>query len=131
MFTLGALIVFIIVAIKYTSDLKPYKENILEKEADENLFDIYIVGLWIYFIPQLLAFILPFVYKISTIPLLAAFYLPSIIIGIKIKNQLERGHDFIRQLSKKVDQTVVTGYAGIAIVTINWLLIYLMMNNKN
>ena len=75
---------------------------------------------------------MPIVYKIYTIPLLAAFYLPSIIIGAKIIDKLYRGYDYIKRLSRKVEQTVYIGYAGIAIVIINWLLIYMMsMANHN
>ena len=127
MLTIAALIGFIVFAIKYTSDIKPNKQKITEKGVDEDLFDIYIIGLWIYFIPPLLALLFPLVYKIYTIPLLAMFYLPSIITGIKIKNRLNRGYDFIRQLGKKVDQTVWIGYAGIGVIVLNWLMIYLVI----
>lgn len=48
MLTHGALIAFIVVAIKYISALKPNKEQIIEKGIDGDLFDIYImiVGLF-------------------------------------------------------------------------------------
>ena len=49
-------IAFIVFAVKYTSEIKPLKKQIIEKGVDEDVFDIYIVGLWFYFIPPLLAF---------------------------------------------------------------------------
>ncbi len=125
MLSLIFLIALIVATAKYTSDIKPHKEQIIEKGVDEELFDIYLIGLWLYFVPPLLAFIFPLAYRIYTIPLLAAFYLPSIIIGIKISNQLDRGYDYVRKIGKKINQTVWIGYGGIALVFFNWFMIYL------
>ena len=119
-----ALIVF---AAKYTSDIKPKKKQILEKGVNEDLFDIYIVGLWLYFIPPLLALFLPsIVGKFFTIPILAVFYLPSIIIGSKIYKKLNRGYDYIRQIGNKINHTVWIGYGAIAFPILSWLSDYMI-----
>ena len=120
------IITFIVFAVKYTSDIKPKKKQIIEMGVDEELFDIYIVSLWFYFIPPLLALFLKFVIiPFYTYPLLAVFYLPSIIIGSKIYNKLSRGYDYIRQIGNKIDHTVWIGYGGITFIIGYWLIAYM------
>lgn len=103
------IIAFIVFAVKYTSDIKSKKKQLIEKGVNEELFDIYIVGLWFYFIPPLLELFLP-LEEFYNIPILAAFYLPSIIIGSKFYNKLNRGYDYTRQIGNKINHTVWIGY---------------------
>ena len=52
-------------------------------------------------------------------------YAPSIYYGLKISKKLDKGYDYVRKLSKKVNQVVWIGYAGIGLVVITWLFVYL------
>ena len=119
-------IAFIVYAVKHTSEIKPLKKQIIEKGVNEDIFDIYIIGVWFYFIPPLLALFLKLiVIGFYIYPLLAVFYLPSIITGSMIYRKHNRGHDYSRKIGNKINHTVWIGYGVIAIMIGSWLIEYL------
>ena len=118
-------IAFIVITIKYYVDLTNSEKLALENGVDEEDYDILKVGLWFYIIPPILGFLFPIVFKIYLLPLLMLTYVPSIYYGLKVSRKLDRGYDYVRKLSKKVNQVVWIGYAGIGLVALNGLFLYL------
>jgi len=118
-------IAFIVITIKYYVDLTNSEKLALENGVDEEDYDILKIGLWFYIIPPILGFLFPIVFKIYLLPLLMLTYVPSIYYGLKVSRKLDKGYDYVRKLSKKVNQVVWIGYAGIGLVALNGLLIYL------
>ena len=118
-------IVFIVITIKYYVDLTNSEKLALENGVDEEDYSILKIGLWFYIIPPILGFLFPFVFKIYLLPLIMLTYAPSIYYGLKISKKLDKGYDYVRKLSKKVNQVVWIGYAGIGLVVITWLFVYL------
>ena len=118
-------IAFIVITIKYYVDLTNSEKLALENGVDEEDYDILKIGLWFYIIPPILGFLFPIVFKIYLLPLLMLTYVPSIYYGLKVSRKLDRGYDYVRKLSKKVNQVVWIGYAGIGLVALNGLFLYL------
>jgi hypothetical protein len=117
-------IAFIVFAVKHTSEIKPQKKQIIESGVNEDVFDIYLIGLWFYLIPPLLGGFLPL--QFYTILILAAFYLPSIITGSKIYKKLSRGYDYTRRIGNKINLAVWIGYGAITLWVGKWLIDYLI-----
>ncbi len=118
-------IAFIVITIKYYVDLTNSEKLALENGVDEEDYDILKLGLWFYIVPPILGFLFPIVSKIYLLPLLMLTYAPSIYYGLKVSKKLDRGYDYVRKLSKKVNQVVWIGYAGIGLVALNGLFLYL------
>jgi hypothetical protein len=118
-------IAFIVITIKYYVDLTNSQKLAIENGVKEEDYDILKIGLWFYIIPPILGFLFPFVFKIYLLPLLMLTYAPSIYYSLKVSKQLDKGYDYVRKLSNKVNQVAWIGYAGIGLVALNWLLIYL------
>ena len=118
-------IVFIVITIKYYVDLNNSEKLALENGVDEEDYSILKIGLWFYIIPPILGFLFPFVFKIYLLPVLMLTYAPSIYYGLKVSKKLDKGYDYVRKLSKKVNQVVWIRYAGIGLVVITWLFVYL------
>ena len=114
------IIAFIVFAVKHTSEIKPQKKQIIESGVSEDLFDIYLIGLWFYLIPPLLGGFLPL--QFYTILILAAFYLPSIITGSKIYSKLSRGYDYTRRIGNKINLAVWIGYGAITLIVGKWFI---------
>jgi len=118
-------IAFIVITIKCYVDIANSEKLAMENGVDEEDYNILKIGLWFYIIPPILGFVFPFVFKVYLIPFLMLTYAPSIYYGIKVSRKLDRGYDYVRKLGKKVNQAVWVGFAGIGLVALNGLLIYL------
>jgi hypothetical protein len=125
------IIAYIVYAVKHTSDIRNQKKLIIEKGINEDLFDIYIIGVWFYLIPPLIELFLKFAQKQFYIPpiiiavhlpILAAFYLPAVIVGLKIYNKFNRGFDYERQIGNKINLTLWIGYVAITLFVGIWLI---------
>lgn len=125
------IIAFIVYAAKHTSEIKSKKKQIIEKGVEEQLFDIYLIGLWFYLIPPLIELLLRFAVKQTYmppildalyLPILASLYLPAVIAGSKIYKKFNKGFDYERRIGNKISHTLWIGYGTIAIIIGMWLI---------
>lgn len=127
-------IALIVYAVKHTSEIKQQEKLIIEKGVHKDIFDIYIIGVWFYFFPPLIDFILQLFIKQIYLPLilalyllmLAALYLPAVITGSMIYKKFDRGFDYERRIGNKISQTLWIGYIAIVLI-IGTLLISIMI----
>ena len=122
---------FIVYAVKHTSEMKQQKKLILEKGVNEDLFDIYIIGVWFYLVPPLIELLLNFARKQYYIPavifaiylpIIASLYVPAVIAGSKIYKKFNRGFDYERRIGNKISHTLWIGYGAITIILGIWLI---------
>ena len=125
------IIAFIAYAVKHTSEIKQQKELIIEKGVDEQFFNIYLIEIWFYLIPPLFLSFLYYIIKqpsmppllaVLYLPILAAFYLPSVIAGTMIYKKFNRGFDYERRIGNKINITLWIGYGAMTLLIGMWLI---------
>jgi hypothetical protein len=121
-------IAFVAGVILYFFKLTEAKNMALENGVSEDDYDVLRYGLWCYLVPLAITTLFPIIFQYFYLPLLLMlFFAPSIYYGFKIAQELDKGYDVVRRLSRSVSQSAMLGLGGIVLVVVSWGLSYLQV----
>ena len=121
-------IAFVAGVIPYFFMLTNAKNSALEIGVSEDDYDVLRYGLWCYIVPPAITTLFPIIFQYFYLPLLLMlFFAPSVYYGFKIAQELDKGYDVVRKLSRSASQSAMLGLAGIVLIVISWGLAYLQV----